>query len=248
MRSLIVLLVFLTFAEKAKADRYDIAVAHIPPYAMMRDTGPEGILVDIVNEAYGRLGHHVRFHFLPWPRAIRYVKLGKVDGIAPFIKSEERTKFVDFFEPALLDMELLFFRKSGSLISASTVEEAHPYHVAKVARVNLGTNFEKFESEELLQVDYVNKTLSGIKVLMNGRVALFASPKLIAEYAAANAGLHNMIEPAGEPFDSLKTFLAFSKNGKGQKIGEQVSQEIAKMHKNGRIEYLMRRYLSHMKF
>lgn len=243
MRLAHVMLILLAFAFEAKADGYDIAVPHIPPYAMKRDTGPEGVLVDIISEAYGRLGHHVEFHFLPWPRAIQYVKAGKVDAITPFFKSPERFTYTNFYGQSLLDIELQFFRKTGSRIQVSSVEDAQPYRVAKVARVNLGQTFSQFEKDKRLQVDQVNKTLSGIKVLMNERVALFASSKLIAQYVAANAGLHNRIEPAGEPFDRLETYLAFSKKTKSPEMGEKISQEIEKMRKAGRIEYLIRRYL-----
>ncbi|MDV7338331.1 transporter substrate-binding domain-containing protein [Terasakiella sp. A23] len=246
MRLLVIMLVFLLSAQDGRAEQYNVAVAHIPPFAMKRDTGPEGILVDITSEAFGRLGHSVNFQFLPWPRAINYMNIGKVDAIVPFFKNPERVKFAEFPTKGLLQMDIHFFKRKGSAIQVSSVEDAKDYRIARVSRVNLGGTFAAYEERQDLKIDQVNNTGSGIKVLVNSRVELLASVKRIAEYAAAQLGMSHQIEVAGKAFDQHVAYLAFAKSSKSVTIAPDIWAEIEKMRINGRIDALTERYLSYI--
>jgi len=146
-----VFFVSVLLAQTTDAKNYKIALANIPPYAMMKDLKPSGILVDATREAVHRLGHTASFFFYPWPRAIENLKAGHVDAITPFFKTEGREKFATFHGNGLLDMELVFLRKTGSNLTVNTLEKAMHYRMTKVSRVSLGQEFDDLEKNKNLR-------------------------------------------------------------------------------------------------
>jgi len=89
----------------------------------------------------------------------------------------------------------------------------------------------------------VPNSLLGLKVLIAGRVDLFATAHKIAQYAALKEDMSNQIELAGTPFAKVKTYLAFSRENKGDKICENISKEIEKMKQDGSFQVIVNRYL-----
>lgn len=237
-----ILCVGIFLATNCQAERYEFALAHMPPFAMKRDNGPEGIVVDLVQDVFHEMGQEVNFNFYPWARALQYLKFGRVHALAPLFESEERSRYTWFQGEGMFDMKLQFFKLAGNPIKASTLEEALPYRIAKIGKSYMGTQFSDLERKKMLHLDYVNNTLSGVKVLTSERVDLLASVKEVVEFNAAIAGLHDKISDAGDPFDTVKAFVGFSRSMVSKEFVERFNKIVERMKNDGHVDEIFNRY------
>ena len=237
-----ILCIGMFLATNCRAERYEFALTHMPPFAIKRDNGPQGIIVDLVQDVFHEMGQEVHFNFYPWARALQYLKSGRVHALAPLFESEERHQYAWFLGDGIFDMKLQFFKLAGNPIRASTLEEARPYRIVKIGKTYMGTHFSDFERRKMLHLEHVNNTLSGVKVLTSERVDLLAGVKEIVAFNAAIAGLHDKISDAGDPFDTVKAFVGFSKSMVSKEFVERFNKIVARMRDDGHLDEIFNRY------
>lgn len=73
-----------------------------PPWEMITDGELEGIHINLVREAAGKLNIPVTIKTYPWKRAIQMLKQGKADAITYMSRTDEREQFGYFFDGNIL--------------------------------------------------------------------------------------------------------------------------------------------------
>ena len=98
----------LSGSLSARTRQVLLASTEYPPYMSPRldHDGPMG---EIIREAYGRVGYHVRFRYFPWSRALREARTGALDGITVIWHTPERARDLLFSLP-LPGNELAFYK------------------------------------------------------------------------------------------------------------------------------------------
>jgi ABC-type amino acid transport substrate-binding protein len=90
-----------------------VRLAHddpFPPFAAHKDSGSEGIVIDILREALKRVNIQPVFIPAHMDKIQDLVKAGEVDGLAFLGITADREKFYDFSEPLLITGGALFVR------------------------------------------------------------------------------------------------------------------------------------------
>jgi polar amino acid transport system substrate-binding protein len=80
----IIIFLFIFFSLNSFGKKVSIATLEWPPYISSKIKG-NGSVARIITKAFKSVGYEVEFEFLPWARAISYIKSGQVDAIVPIV-------------------------------------------------------------------------------------------------------------------------------------------------------------------
>ncbi|MFD2207055.1 transporter substrate-binding domain-containing protein [Kiloniella antarctica] len=163
----------LLLIERARADTITLSGDEWSPYLVEK---PEvgGVVYDIVNTAFLREGHQVKWEFYPWARALFLARTGKVTGLADAWFSEERKKDFLFSDPFLIN-RLSFLKRRDEEITWDTYEDLTPYTIAQVNHAVVSAEFEK---ADYLKKHKVPTVTTALKLLLSGRVDLFGDDEI----------------------------------------------------------------------
>lgn len=76
-----VTLLFCILCPVAEPATVHLVTMDYPPYIIKQDGKVQGPVVNVVREAFGRLGYHVAIEMLPWSRSLDMVNRGTADGL-----------------------------------------------------------------------------------------------------------------------------------------------------------------------
>lgn len=84
----------------ACAQPLQLAIEHYPPYNLHNADGSiSGVDVDIVQAAFNVADIEVQITYLPWKRAMKSTRRGRLDGLFSCVDSEERRGYLLFSNP-----------------------------------------------------------------------------------------------------------------------------------------------------
>lgn len=119
MKAIGILLISL-LASTASAETIKIATTHWPPY--MIEEQKTDFIREVTRRALATQDRQVRFHFLPWKRAIEDAAAGKYDAIAGLYSTPERLETFLFTAP-LHGSELVLLQRKSKPAKAAKLSE-----------------------------------------------------------------------------------------------------------------------------
>lgn len=168
---LVALFFSLSLSSVAKADSFHLVTAPFKPF-----TDPDhpkgGFLVEVARQALALRGHELKVDYRPWARAMSDAKNGRYDGLLSAFYNEERGKVFHFSAP-LNTTKMMFVGRRDQ----NTPERYGNFSELKDYIIGVGRKWaycEEFEQNKDLQKSTVNDEPSGIRMLFNKRIDLFA--------------------------------------------------------------------------
>ncbi|WP_338669505.1 substrate-binding periplasmic protein [Pseudodesulfovibrio methanolicus] len=139
----------------------------------------------VVRESFALEGITVDFQFLPWRRALETAAQGPAVGSAGWLPMEERRKRFLFSDP-VFESARVFFHRRDVPFTWHTLEDVRDLRVG----ITLGSA-EEFPFEEVLargkgKLDVVGSYVAGMKMLIAGRVDVYACNKAVGLFILAN--------------------------------------------------------------
>lgn len=202
--SLILLSAPLSAAEK----KVVLASSEFPPF--FSATMPnQGVITEMVVEAYKKVGYKVEIHFFPFARTYEYGKSGRVDGIVALWRTTERDRWFDFSVP-LPPNELGFYKRIDEKIQFSSLNDLRKYRIGTVIGY---VNPPGFDTAGL-NLDPVSSDEVNLKKLEAGHVDLILIDKWVAQYLIRTKypNLSVALAWMDPPIESKLQYIAFSKN------------------------------------
>ena len=200
-----------TFGSRVCADDKIIVLAHetswAPHYGKTLEQG--GYTVEIIREAFKRVGYTLETVWLPWKKAQVEAARGVYDGLGASYYNEERaTKFA--YSNPIATTEVVFFKRTEDDIQYSKLEDLKPYKI--------GTGFGYGYPEKFVKADYLDKIeayelKTNITRLLHNRIDLIiGSRKAILFYLKQQyPDRINSLEILGDPLETLSLYVPFSK-------------------------------------
>ncbi|HMA49637.1 MAG TPA: transporter substrate-binding domain-containing protein, partial [Magnetospirillaceae bacterium] len=108
------LLILALLAGRSEAAEETLVVATVDrvPMAYVENGRLTGLLVELTEEAFRRIGRKVEIRLLPWPRCLVETKAGSADAVLTIFKTPEREAQFAFAEEEVLHQtESLFMKK-----------------------------------------------------------------------------------------------------------------------------------------
>jgi len=153
------------------AKTYKLVTAPFAPF-----TNPNhpkgGFLVEVARQAFAHSGHDIEVKFHPWARAMKEAETGRFDGLLSAFYNNERGKLFHFSAP-LNTTKMIFvgLRKKFFSPRYKSLQDLYSY------RIGVGRKWaysEEFEQNKQINKQTVNDEASGIHLLYNNRIDLFA--------------------------------------------------------------------------
>jgi len=246
MKKLLLLIVTLLLSSPALAeDSISLLTEEFAPYQFYEGEGDNkiitGISIEIVQEIQKQLGNSDPIKVLPWNRALKLLTKNKNNALFSTARTPDREDKYKWVGP-LSKLEMVFFKKAGSDITFSSMEEAKKVNkigvTKNVATHEILTNM-GFTNLDVMQSGSDDKNL---KRLIKGRVDTWPTAYYAGIYSAKRLGVLDKIEVIpGVTILSGFLYLAFNKETEDSVIHEwQLALDHLKS--NGVVEGIHKKY------
>lgn len=203
------MLIALTTGATAASESVRLATLNWSPY-IGENLQAEGYAAEVIRTAMNRSGYSVKFHYMPWGRAVDTVLKGGYDGLCPAYYTKERAEKFSMSEP-FPGGPLVFAKRKGKRIDYASLRDLVPY---KIAVCRGYANTEEFDNAEYLQKSFTIDDRTGYRRLLFGRVDLWLSDKFVAQYTMSKhlPKRANEVTFIKRPLAVKNLYVAFSKS------------------------------------
>lgn len=183
-----------------------LATEHYPPYEIdPQENGPPGFDVEVVNEAFSRMGYQTEVSFHSWTRVIQQAKKGTIAAIISCAYRPERAEYMIFSDPISTFTNGFFMRRNFDGPVPKSLIDVKGQRVASV---------EGYESLQALadlgiKTTGVPNAATGLRMLVAGRFDYFYIAKEPTEYFARESRVQDRI--VFYPMTGKTFHLCFSK-------------------------------------
>jgi len=144
--------------------------------------GLPGFAIEFLRTAFLRSGTHVEIKFYPWKRALMHVMRGAVDGLCSCSYDPSRNDKLIYSDPLGENGVVVFYNRSNKPAPIKSLDGLSERKVGVVR----GYSLQQELVDRNVKPTLVNDEVSGIKLLIGGRIEFFYSFKDPALYALAN--------------------------------------------------------------
>jgi polar amino acid transport system substrate-binding protein len=175
---ILLFLMAIAWTVASHAEKIKMATGEWMPFTSekMEDFGDFTRSVTLV---FREMGLEPEYVFYPWRRCYDSVIKGKVWAAFPYSYTERRAEEVWFTNPLSYSKTLFFYYSRGDSSKKDyafrSLEDLKSYRIGGVTGYFYEDSFEKAG----LNVDYVNKEISGLEKLMKGRIDLMPMNDLV---------------------------------------------------------------------
>lgn len=234
---LVLLFSLLSCALGLRAETLRVVAEPWPPY--VDDHLPQnGLAMDLVNTAFMRARYDIKLSFQTLSKVLDGTRQGTYDVAANLWRNEERSAYVDFSEPYLIN-DIRFIKRKGSPVNFEHIEDLDGLKIGVVRdyaypkRFATASNFAKINHSGLLPA---------IRELAKGRYDLVigdinAINYVLLKYLPKEA---KSLEILPKPVGLQKLRIGVSKaNPKHGKIVKSFNRAMRSMQKDGTYQTLI---------
>ncbi|MBU2713686.1 substrate-binding periplasmic protein [Zooshikella harenae] len=240
----LVLIIIHSFS--VNADDLNFVTLEFPPIAYTNNSKEvTGFAVEAVKRISDKLGYKANVKVLPWTRGLNMVKDGEADAIFTIYKNKEREGFIDFTQEIFVPQTLSFYINASSSINPTKnieLDILKKYKIGVVSTISYGKKFDNIKSD--LNLSSSTNLLSNFKKLMARRVDIVPSNTYVGDYTLSQnkPALKGKVIKMVMPFDSVPSYIGFSKKKNMSNIRDQFDQELRKMNSDDWVKKSMLNY------
>jgi len=245
-RKFYMLLLTLLISISIFSEKIELVTFEFPPYEYNEGGQAKGFVVEIVTEAFKRMGKEVDIKVYPWVRALYNIKKGDSDAIFTAYKNSEREKFADYSEEILMEQTVSLFVSANSRISYDGDLSKLRRNTFGVTRgMSYGEKFDEAAKDGTLEnLDKVALLELNFKKLAVQRVDIVPSNKYIGMNLIRKNKLQNKIRELEIPVQKVPSYIAFSKKRNLGELRDQFDKTIKEMRADGTYKEIIDEYMS----
>jgi polar amino acid transport system substrate-binding protein len=196
MKKVALLVIFFHFGTILSAEeKINLMTEIFPPYQYYDENLKlTGISVEIIEALKKEINSKDSIKKVPWVRGLKITKKKKNSALFSMLRTPEREKLYKWVGP-LVDLSVVFFKKTGSKIVLNSLEDAKK--VGKIGVTRDVANYEILSAKGFKNLDVMQNgpDEKNIIKLVKGRIDLWASTYFGGMYSGKNLGYDGMIEP-----------------------------------------------------
>lgn len=219
-----------------------LLIAHTEwfPYTYTEEGKAKGFELEIFEAVAKSLDISFTFKSYPWSRCLKYLKLGKVDGLISMLKTQERDEFTAFVNEPISVSSTVFIATWG-------FQTAYTGNLTELKHLNIGVikDFsygDTFDNASFLNLDASPNTEQLLSKLIKGRTDLIAENHAVASGTAVQMGILpklNFLEP---PIHESNLHIGFSKANKHEALASAFSSALSEFKKTKAYSEILARY------
>lgn len=187
------------------------------PYAFKGSDGSaQGLHMRVVGEALKRTGCTMRLLQMPWPRALRELKLGRLDLLPSAADTQERKAYAYFSKPTNSSRTILFITADAAKryqITKLNDIVGTEFRVAVPRDASLGDEYDTLVKTTAFtsRLTYVNTRDSGWRMMQLNRVDGLIGDEIAGLHAMRQLGLTEIAQRSGVVTSTESDYVAISK-------------------------------------
>lgn len=232
--------VLLPFSAQADEDHLPIVFEDYPPYEYVEEGEVRGINLDLIREAFKRIGIKPFFEPRPWKRALFQLRTGEILALSSGFRTREREEFAVFSDTPLAMETNVIAVRSNSGITIDSLEQIKGRKLGVVREYIYGEPLDSIKEIEKIEARGSEQLL---KMLLNGRVDLVVGNKAVFSHLAKKYGRRSEIEFVYE-VGSAPLYLMFSRarGEEAAKLAGSVGIALESMKEDGTFQDILDRY------
>lgn len=221
-----------------------VVTADRVPMAYVENGKLTGLLVELTEEAFRRLGRRVEVKLLPWPRCLVETKAGSADAVVTMFKTPEReAQFAFSGEEMLRQTESLFMRKGSVFSYDGDLEALAGKRVGVVYQTSYGSRLDKVLADSLFGAVETQRNMADlVKMLAYGRIDVLPGDRGRIIGAAATIGLSDQIAEMPPAVETVSGYLAFTRAHDMSKVSHAFDEALRAMKKDGTYATILSHY------
>lgn len=227
--------------QQPKEDIIRIGVIDYPPYEYIENGTITGPGVEIVQEAFERMGKKYEMELYPWARLLEETKAGEIDVMLDVYYTKERAEYLIFSKEPYAIYPQTFIKRKGDSFSYRTLDDLSEYSIGIIRGFHYGIEFHEMIDNNELTVEYAKDINSNIEKLLKGRIDLVAETYYSAEDFIEKNALEDQLVIVDRSFDELISYVCFSKVNNLEVLRDQYDETIKQMRKEGKIREIYER-------
>ncbi len=244
-RFIIFIVAVFCITENLCADTIMIGTDPWCPYNC-KDQENEGISIEVMRKIFEPEGHTVVVRYLPWVRAINYLKDGKITNFTSAAKADcPECLYADY--PTAIMRNTIFVRKDDNL-KWMGLNSLNGKILGVIKDYTYGDELTDYikkyaDDPERIRTSHGEEALSSnLKMLVAGRIDLAIDEEAVLLYTAKKLGLADRIKPV-HVVSAVPLYLGFSpKDPKGKYYRDLASSRLKEMKENGALDKLYAKY------
>lgn len=217
------------------AAEYHLVTLEYPPFEYQEGGEVRGVAVDLVREAFSRMGDTVSIKVLPWPRVLWLVENGAADGFFTTYRVPERERWADYSHEELVpQVTSLFSLRDAKIPYHGNLAELSGHPVGVVMKVSYGAKFDQAVQGRVLS--RVLESVDGetnFRQLFAGRVDIIASNRDGARFILRRMGKDGEVRELKPPLENVPSYIAFSKRKHLAALRDRFDRVLREMKADG---------------
>jgi polar amino acid transport system substrate-binding protein len=242
-----VCLLLVSVGVTAQADHIILAADAWCPITCEPGSERPGYMIEIAQLIFARAGHTVEYQMLPWARAIKDARDGKITGIVGAFAQDAPDFILPENPQGLLGNEL--FVKKGQTWRYAGIDSLRQIVLGAITDYAYGDDLDAYIAANKADLKHVqlasgeNPLEVNIKKLQRGRIDALVESAPVFWYTVNQMGLAVEFLLAGQIGEPQKTYISFSPaNPAAQNYARILSDGMTALRASGELAPLLQKY------
>lgn len=219
--------------------RLNVSPNGYPPYLIVNQEAPSGIMWDVVSLISERIGYQLVAKKIPRKRVDQMLLDGYIDG-TPRAKQWTRNSEKFLFTDPIVDIQEVFFTPKD----ADSIIQAQEDLISKTLVTHLGYLYPPLQpyldSGAITRFDVSNDRDMFYFLLRSDRFDAAVADLLVGRWILKNEGLQNRFHVSSESISSYGFRIMLRQES--QPFADKFNKELARLRKNGELAVILATY------
>lgn len=214
------------------------------PYAYSENGRNQGVLYDLVTEAFRRAHRPVEIRFFPWARGMEEVRKGRADAMFVMYKTPERERDFTFPEESLTDLrERIFVRTATNF---ALLDDFSNFTGRRIGMLNYtvhGARLTQAMTEHrIASLEAISSYEAMVGMLASGHLDLLIGVDDAIVDAVLTQHLDGRIREIDPVVDTIPAYMVFARRPDLEEISRAYDRALHEMKVDGTYDRIAARY------
>lgn len=230
-------------AGAAEATLVVVTVDRVP-MAYVENGRLTGLLVELTEEAFRRIGRKVEIKLLPWPRCLVETKAGLADAVLTIFKTPEREAQFAFAEEEVLHQtEALFMKKGKAFLYDGNLDYFAGSRIGVIYQTSYGPRIDQALAESVFgSVETQRDMADLVKMLAYDRIDVLPGDRGRILGAAKTVGLSHEIVELQPMVEAVSGYIAFTRARDMSGLSQSFVSALRAMKSDGAYTAILGKY------
>lgn len=241
---LLLILALLIGLPAAAEGTLVVATVDRVPMAYVENGRLTGLLVELTEEAFRRVGRQVEIRLLPWPRCLAATKDGTADAVLTIFKTPEREAQFAFAEEEVLHQTESLFMKKGKVFDFDgNLEFFSGSRIGVIYQTSYGPRLDQALAASLFGAVETQRNMADlVKMLAHDRIDVLPGDRGRILGAAKTIGLSQEIVELRPMVEAVSGYLAFTRARDMSRLSKSFDRALRAMKSDGTYAAVLERY------